>query len=229
MHLSTDPWIWVGAVLTLCIFSFLYRENSFYRFAEHLFVGVSNGYTVTLVYNGVIKPDLINPVVGGFVQVGQGNASWGLLNPVNDVNLFLLLPAFIGMLYVARFIPKISWLVRFPIGLTMGYYLSVAIPRTIQASLLAQIQGTILTPDRFTTFWLSIGTLVIFIGTLSTIVYFFFSKEHKGVLKPVARFGIFLIMIGFGASFGLTVMGRVALAIGRIIFLLHDWLGIVAA
>jgi hypothetical protein len=59
-------------------------------------------------------------------------------------------------------------------------------------------------------------------------VYFFFSKEHKGILKPISRFGIFLIMIGFGASFGLTIMGRVALAIGRIIFLLHDWLGLVA-
>jgi hypothetical protein len=35
-------------------------------------------------------------------------------------------------------------------------------------------------------------------------------------------------MIGFGASFGFTVMARISLAIGRFYFLFRDWLGIVA-
>ena len=34
-------------------------------------------------------------------------------------------------------------------------------------------------------------------------------------------------MIAFGASFGYTVMARVSLLIGRIQFLLHDWLGVI--
>jgi hypothetical protein len=36
--------IWLGALLTLMIMSFLYRDNPFYKFAEHLFVGVSAAY-----------------------------------------------------------------------------------------------------------------------------------------------------------------------------------------
>jgi len=32
---------WVAAFLTLSIFSFLYKDNPFYKFAEHLMVGVS--------------------------------------------------------------------------------------------------------------------------------------------------------------------------------------------
>ena len=40
-HVSGDIGVWVAAVLTLCIFSFLYKDNPFYKFAEHLFVGVS--------------------------------------------------------------------------------------------------------------------------------------------------------------------------------------------
>jgi hypothetical protein len=32
--------LWVSALLTLMIFSFLYKDNPFYKFAEHLFVGV---------------------------------------------------------------------------------------------------------------------------------------------------------------------------------------------
>ena len=34
----------VAALLTLSIFSFLYKDNPFYRFAEALLVGVSMGY-----------------------------------------------------------------------------------------------------------------------------------------------------------------------------------------
>ena len=33
--------IWFSALLTLMIFSFLYKDNPFYKFAEPLFVGVS--------------------------------------------------------------------------------------------------------------------------------------------------------------------------------------------
>ena len=36
--MSTDPGIWVAAILTLAVFSFLYRENPVFRFAEHLLV-----------------------------------------------------------------------------------------------------------------------------------------------------------------------------------------------
>jgi hypothetical protein len=35
----------------------------------------------------------------------------------------------------------------------------------------------------------------------------------------VSRIGIYVIMVGFGAGFGLTVMGRVALLVNRVIFL----------
>ena len=44
--MTLGPWLemWVGALLTLMILSFLYRDNPFYRFAESLFVGVSAAY-----------------------------------------------------------------------------------------------------------------------------------------------------------------------------------------
>jgi len=47
-HLSHDIGVWIAAGLTLCVFSFLYKDNPFYKFAEHLFVGVSAGYYIAL-------------------------------------------------------------------------------------------------------------------------------------------------------------------------------------
>jgi hypothetical protein len=60
---------------------------------------------------------------------------------------------------------------------------------------------------------------------LSTLVYFYFSKEHKGALGATAKVGVWFIMISFGAHFGYTVMGRVSLLIGRVQFLIEDWIG----
>ena len=48
LHVTHDVGIWVGALLTLCIFSFLYKDNPLYKLADHLFVGVSAGYFIVL-------------------------------------------------------------------------------------------------------------------------------------------------------------------------------------
>jgi hypothetical protein len=47
------------------------------------------------------------------------------------------------------------------------------------------------------------------------------------VFGKFAGIGIWFIMVAFGASFGYTVMARISLLIGRMQFLLHDWLGII--
>ncbi len=66
-----------------------------------------------------------------------------------------------------------------------------------------------------------LNALIIFIGTLSVLSYFFFSKEHKGILGRISKVGIIYLMIGFGAAFGYTVMSRISLLIGRIDFILN--------
>ena len=71
-----------------------------------------------------------------------------------------------------------------------------------------------------------INNWLLVIGVVTTLVFFFFSKEHKGALGGTARIGIYFLMVSFGASYGYTVMARISLLIGRLQFLLDDWLGI---
>lgn len=212
MNLSPDPWIWIGAILSLAILSFLYKENPFFRFAEHVFIGVANGYLVTFYWHNILIPILFRPLF----QQGR---------------IILIIPFIIGMLYLTRFIPKVSWLVRIPIGIYMGYYTGIYIPAVIQASIIKQIQGTILTTHNFQA-WNAgamgvVWSVIVFIGVMCTLSYFYFSKEHKGILGVTSRIGIIFVMIGFGAAFGYTVMARVSLLIGKVQFLLGDWLGII--
>jgi hypothetical protein len=205
--MSPNPWIWIAAFLTLGIFSFLFKDNPVYRFSEHLFVGVANGYYIALYWHNTLRPNLVEPL-------GHGQ-------------FIYFVPLLLGLMYFAKFIPKIAWLVRIPIGFMIGWGAGISIPANFQALILRQIEGTVVMPSSFTDPWQGVWAAVIFIGVVATVMYFYFSREHKGILKPVSRLGIIFIMIGFGASFGYTIMARVSLLIGRIQFLFGPWLGLI--
>lgn len=207
--------IWVAALLTICIYSFLYRDNPFYRFAEHLFVGVSVGYGIVLTIHQGFIPFAWKPIAQAFAQ-----QQW--------VGLWRLIPIGIGTLFFARLFPTHAWLIRYPIAILIGVGSGLAIPNVMRADIFQQVHGT-LTPfaqihagelDTFQIF----GAILMLIGVISTLTYFFFSVEHRGVVGGVSKIGIVFLMIGFGSAFGNTVMGRVSLLIQRVDFLLNDWL-----
>jgi len=50
MSIGEGLGIWVAALLTLVMFSFVYRDNPAYKIGEHLFLGVSLGYSWCLYY-----------------------------------------------------------------------------------------------------------------------------------------------------------------------------------
>jgi len=67
--------------------------------------------------------------------------------------------------------------------------------------------------------------LAMFITLITVMSYFFFSISHKNrTVTGSARVGRWLLMLAFGAIFGSTVMGRMALFIDRVAFLLFDFL-----
>ena len=190
---------WVAAGLTLFMFSFLYKDNPFFRFGEHLYVGVSMGYTIVRIYYDVMVKSL-------YVPVAQEGKWW------------FLIAALLGLLILTRFIPKVSWLSRISFAVIVGFGSGVAIPRIISSNILQQVQGTlkpILNSGQSPFGMAQFNALLILVGVITVLIYFFFSIEHKGPIKVAARIGIYFLMINFGAGFGYTVMARMSLLIGR--------------
>jgi DNA uptake protein ComE-like DNA-binding protein len=84
-------------------------------------------------------------------------------------------------------------------------------------------QATTVPAEEAGTYWFgTFSKLLLLLGLLAGLVYFYFSIEQKGAIGKVSRFGIWVLMIGFGASFGYTVQGRISLAIGRVIDIVGD-------
>lgn len=202
------------AFVTLSLFSFLYKDNPFYKFAEHVFAGLSAGYYAGLIAQSVIYTMLVDPLITDF-----------------GGNFLLLIPMGLGILMLTRLtpigpIPNISWLSRWGLALVIGTTAGIFIVSQLHGLVMPQTLSTFKDfrpPDGLGEFtWYP--QIVVFISVLATLVYFYFSKEHKGVIGGVARLGIWCIMIAFGAQFGYTVMGRVSLLIGRMQFLIEDWI-----
>lgn len=261
---------WLGIFLTFCILSFLYKDNPIYKFAEHLFIGVSVGYIVMKQYYDTISPKLLDRLAEG-----QWTYLGGLL---------------LSVLLLLKLSRRWGWLGRFPIAFVVAFYAGLQINGVAQADLGAQIaysagsvlvdkvdineasaadiallpglspsvarrivelrqeapftsldqlagieglsalqledlaeargsvagldaQATIGEPGAYLFGTLSKALLLL--GLIAGLVYFYFSIEQKGAVGKVSRVGVWVLMIGFGASFGYTVQGRISLAIGR--------------
>ena len=66
MNLTAENlWLTAAALATLCTMSFLYKDNPFYKFAEHLVVGVSAGYFTMLLIVTSLWPKLVDPLRDG--------------------------------------------------------------------------------------------------------------------------------------------------------------------
>ena len=199
--------IWIAALLTLGIFSFLYKDNPFYKFCESLFVGVSAGYWFVTTFWQVFMPKLADNLVAG--------------------RFYYIIGAIFGVMMLLRLVPKIGWISRWSLALVVGTTAGLYFTRYLVSNGMIQVQNTIIplyvkgNPAQ------TIGNLVIVIGTFSGLIYFFFSKEHKGAFGGLAKLGIWFLMLSFGASFGYTVMSRMSLLIGRMDYLLGTWLGLI--
>jgi len=199
----------IAGALTLMMYSFLYRDNVFYKFGEHLYVGVSVGYLVNIEWWNVLYPQFVVPFY-------------------YQQNYILIFPALLGVMMLMRFIRQIAWMSRTPMAFVIGIGSGLAIPAVLNANILEQLYSTVIQlwitpvePSTFLWWWGTLGLWIVFLGVLSVLFYFYFSIEHKGIVGKLGTVGIWFIMISFGASFGYTVMARVSLLIGRVQFLIY--------
>ncbi|MCH7689699.1 MAG: hypothetical protein IIA17_01470 [candidate division Zixibacteria bacterium] len=199
-----DPGTIVAGILTIAILSFLYGDNPVYKMAETLLVGVSMGYVLVITWTNTLMAVLFKPL---FVES----------------EFWLIIPFIFGLFMFGRFHKSTSFLSRYSMAVLIGSGAGVAIPAMLGARTLRQMTATVemVQGDSFLTIF---SGLVVVAGLFSTLSYFYFSREHEGIMGRSARVGTYFLMIFFGTTFGYTVMSRVSTFIGRMDFLLSDFL-----
>lgn len=229
---SRTAGVWIAALLTLCIFSYLYRDNVCYKLAESIIVGVSAGYWIVTNFWEVLVAKVL-------VKLAPDVARYSFLpdTPADvKADYLYVIPVVLGCMVFCRLIPKIAWMGRWPLAFVVGTTAGLKLTSFLDADFVRQVRSTILPLVVFSAdasgssafdWKQSIQNLVIVISVLSCVTYFYFSVEHKGLVGRISRLGIWVLMISFGASFALTVMGRITLLTMRLQFLFDEWLGLV--
>lgn len=236
----------LGVLFTIGLYSVLYKENRFYRFAEHIFLGLAGGYSMNAVWAEVLYPSWWQKMVGiKATESAPEIAGYWLFGA--------LLP--IGLLGLCVYSKKHNWMSRIPIGIILGLWAGQQLQvwwtkfgPQIYGSMKPVIPTTfssIRKPDSFT--WegatrvpispeaaalirenlyptQALSNFIFIVTLVAALSYFLFSFELKGkFFDKFNAFGRWMLMIGFGAIFGSTIMSRFALVIDRLSFVWNEW------
>lgn len=207
---------------TLAIFSFLYRENPFYRFFEHSYIGIATAIGVVAGIRSFLWPQVFSPLLG-YNRTPFPDGTFA--EPYQEANLLYLIPIGFGLFYYFILSRRLSWLAQIVIGFSLGVSGGLAFKGTAREFL----------PQLFDSFrplyipgeqlWTNIGNVVFIFTLITALSYFFFTFQRRpgGVIERSAAAGRLMMMGCFGAFFGSTIMARMALLVERLEFLINQW------
>lgn len=218
---------WLSAAMVVWIYSFAYRDNLFYKLAEHMFVGAAAGYSIALSLDSLnrvmIKPAITTP--GTFWAT-----SW-----------HYVIPAILGVLMFAKYSRRYYWLARYAVAVNIAVGTGLALRTVPIANITRQITATIVPlwgsdPVTVLNNWLLV---LITIGALIYFLFTIFPRRVEGarpsplyyVYRAFYYIGIYGMMVGFGALFANTIMTRVGFLISIYLIYLQPqaWASIIAA
>lgn len=223
-----------GVAVTIGLYSVIFRENKLYRLFEHMFLGLAAGWMLVALWTETLKSAWWDNMVGtaaeGATPATNGNWAWALLLPI-------------GLMAYFVFSKKHNWMSRVPIGVILGLWsgqqiqvwfsrfgpqiansMKPVIPTTTEslfqpgtttmtdAAAAAAIRGELYPSE-------ALNNLIFIITLICVLSYFLFSFDIKNrFFTNMTTAGRWLLMIGFGAIFGSTVMMRFTLLIDRMYY-----------
>ncbi|WP_353893025.1 hypothetical protein PRVXH_002429 [Proteinivorax hydrogeniformans] len=190
--------IYVGVILTLVVFSYLFKDNFLYMIVENIFIGVSTAI-VMLWGIATVQQYLHQTVYQGDMIVG-------------------FIPIVLGGMIVFRYSEKNKWIAKIPLAFLLGIGCAYSLRGIIGASLWSQV--TVLATTPLT----SISNILSLLFTASVLLFFNHVKTENKVVIGLGSMGKWVFYLGLGISLGYIIMSQLSLLIDRIYFLFSKWL-----
>lgn len=211
--------VWIGAILTLLVFSYLFKDTPLFRIAQAIFVGVAVGYAAAVAIDIVLVPKLFIPLLA------DTEKQWPLF-----------IPLVFGLLLFAKL--RTSWASagNLGIGFLFGVGSALAIGGALGGILVPQLRATIVSFSPSQDLITIISNFLLVVGTIGAFLSFRFIMPNQPrpavrSLDALARgwsmIGRWFILAAFGAIFADTAVSRISILISRVYYLLHDWLQVV--
>jgi len=187
----TINWMMVtlSVLITVAVYSFLYRENMAFRLAEHVIIGSFTGHALVMAIKN------INESAVARVSVGE-------------IGYFI--PIILGVLFFTRYIREYDWLQRYPLAVVIGISSAVAARSFIEGWIWKSLQVTISTPLN------NLDHILILLAMLIAMSYFTFTIKHTGVVGSITRIGKIVILLVFGLTIPFDLISRLGSITSRL-------------
>jgi len=186
-----DPLQLLGVFLVLAIWSYLFKENQVYYFAEKTFLSITIAHSFCSGLITVWNQDVTRMLGGEYL---------------------LLIPTVLGLSYLLRLSSKYRWISRYSNAIILGSMIGISLqtqPITIQSNLKATMLD-LSQPNN----------IIIIIGALTTIFYYYFMRKPGTISDYIAKIGRGFIMVTIGATAANVILTRQAYLTERINFIL---------
>ncbi len=178
--------IFIGAILSLMMLSYLWKPNIAFEVSESVYIGSS----------------VANAIVVGLYFIYQK----GVLGVVGG-NILYVIPLILGTLLYSRYTSQYKWLSKISLSVLVG----LGVGLSMRGRLHALVINTVLYVMSLDL--MNIGNLVFLASFISVTTFFIFGQRISG--HPIMRNGFIrlgrsFLMIAFGAKFGTVIWGRLS-------------------
>lgn len=211
-------WTLAGLILTLMVLTYIFGDNFIFRLAAYAFLGIAAGYVFILIYYQVLIPRLLVPYLRG--------------SPTQI--MMTIVPILLGALLLTKLVPQMSRLGNLPIAYLLGVGAALAAGGALIGTLIPQMEAVwqlfepaklIEAGGQLNVPWL-IGALVIFMGTLFTLITFQYTWGRGGVmtsrplwLRVSVAAGQVFIGLTLGAFYAGILLSALTALIDRLDFI----------
>lgn len=185
-------WAVVGFVLSLMVFSYLAGDNPLFRFAVSLFIGVSAGYAAVILLFQVLYPRLVYPLLTGTILEKS----------------FTLIPLALSVLLFFKPSRNMSFMGSIPMAFLIGAAAAFAIGGAVLGTILPQSFSTVNLFDRKVIGNNLVEGIFILVGTVTTLMYFYFGAKFENG-KPIRRAGWIETIAKVGQVFLFVTLGSI--------------------
>lgn len=192
----------VSAILIVSQLSLIAGDNFFFKWSTRLVIGFS-----------VIHAQI-----------------WGLywsnryaVEPIMKGELIWIIPLLLGLMMYTRLWKKYAWISKYPMGLQLGVGFGVVVVSMIRSQILDQIRMTITDITGATSPYALLNGALVLIGTITVTTFFFFTKEHTGIIGKSAYVGRAFIMSSIAVIWAGDYIWAMSMMAGQLQYLVRDF------
>lgn len=193
-----------STIMILTQLSLLWGDNIFFRWGTRVVIGFSVIHTaIWQLY--WIDYRAIQPIL-------------------TEGEYKFLIPLILGIMMYARLSKTNSWISKYPMGVQLGVGVGVVSVAALRSQILDQLRYVVEGLFEATTAMEMLNAILVLVGTVTVMSYFFFTKEHTGILGISTYIGRGFIMSSIATIWAGDYIWAMSMLAGQLQFLIKEFL-----